>query len=202
MVTKAGLLVSAVVVLLATACESTGGRRPERVVEAVENFQTLRIVDVAVLPVKAVPAELSIPLRVAFREDVVKYLVDKKSYSVADLAYVDETLGPEAIAAAGLDEARGKLNEDAILTIRIDQWDDRFLISSERIHAGGEFALHASDTGVRLWRFAFRDEPISVSGRSAPADAQDLEREAVRKLIALAIDTLPDKPKPMAPKQD
>lgn len=184
--------------LAAVSCATSGPRRPDRQVEIVPDFQTRRVVDVAVLPVRAEGTSLSVPLLADFRAEIVAFLKDRKSYSVPETRWVDDQLGawPGGFAG-GVEAASAKFTEgEAILEARVTDWSDGRLMAGRRMHASGEFSLHASGSGERLWRFTFTDEPLVVEERAATSDWRGMQRLAIRALVGRALDTLPDKPAP------
>ncbi len=179
--------IAGVLLLALAACQTSPTRMPVETAGVDPAFSETGPKDVVVLPVDASQLIRDETERAAFPEDAMressrKYLIAKKSYAVPTADWTDDTL--EA-------EGRGALDTDAILEIKMRQWDTSLLGPRGVIYAGADFRLLTPDGRRELWHYTCRDRQIPIPGPWGESAAAANAEMAARRLAEDALSRLP-----------
>ncbi len=160
--------------------------------ELAQDFPQLRVVDIAILPVKdEAGAADGIPPMV--REEIKKTLV-AKMFSPLSFESVDRKLGPlpekRSFDPAGL---KGSFDEDAILTATLTQWEGQWLRTHNKALIGATFSLFHSPSGKVVWVREIRNQYVEVSGRVTAENVRDYQSDAIRSFVRDAMRNVPRK---------
>ena len=161
---------------------------------SVGDLSAVNPVDVAVLPVEALPAVLDAPTRM-IRDSAAKALVLRR-YSPLAMDAVDETIAMSVPEGGGVLEASyspGALGEDAYLEIMIERWDMPDWMALHAINAtiSAKLIDPRHPTGPALWEARLnREFRFSMSGGTASSTDRDL-REACDEVLRTLLSTLP-----------
>ena len=80
-----------------------------------------------------------------------RYVPIRLSHADSVLANAGVSLAGSAVDAAAVQSLRGKLDEDALLGVRITRWDTSRLAATGRLQFTAETMLTSSATGQPLW---------------------------------------------------
>jgi hypothetical protein len=173
------------------ACATTPkGRQRIDEIRSDPAIATGEIVDLAVLP-PDVDSTGRFPFGKRMREAARKYLIDVKNYAVADDRFVD--------SSATLDEMRAspeamaeRLGADAVLLIRVTQWEIQDLLSRGRVYAGGSATAYGQ--GKVLWERIFADWAIHAPGAVTPSNRAEMSDALAAILTHELLEKFPPKP--------
>jgi hypothetical protein len=174
--------------LVAAACQSAPKDQESRVeVQTSPEYEHVRPVTIAVLPVKAPRADL----RLGVREEVYRLLPERK-YSPFTLREIDAHL-----------DARGQfsaqdLDWDATFEIVVDRWTP--LVGSNMWNGTGRAVL-THKTGEVLWACDFENYSFRVPSEAGAIDHEEGAKELAYFLVggSAATSRLPDCPPPPGP---
>jgi hypothetical protein len=174
--------------LLAAACQSVPTEVPESRVDVrkSEEYEKVRPVTIAVLPVKAPRADL----RMGVRQEVYE-LLPERMYSPFKLRQVDERMDRNGRFAAD------DLDWDATLEIVIDRWTP---VSGTNRWAGTGHAVMTHRTGEVLWACDFQDYAFTIPSAGGATDYEQMSEEVAHFLVGgeTGKSRLPDCPPPPA----
>jgi len=175
-------------VFLLAACAAPG-RVPSEETFLDKDLSSLELVDVALAaPEFAGPSGglLAPAMRVAGR----RYLIDVKDFAVMADAATDTALaggtidGPAAAKAAGA---------DALIAIRVTNWDTSELLPRGFAFASGTVTAWASRDGRRVFEHAFENVRMTTPGQVTGATYADTEIALVGDLARRVLASFPRK---------
>lgn len=149
-------------------------------------------IDIAVLPVYT-GRKFEPSLAKALRGTVKDELLDKR-YSPVSFDSIDSKLGdfPDS-RELDLHTMRGNFDEDALLYVRLDQWDDSMLSKHQFMLVGLTFTLYDSRTGSQLWTHRVTDRSMRMPSPNRPEGDKTTEGYIASQLVSEALATLPTK---------
>jgi len=176
--------------LFVPACQTAPNRYPVESGTINDDFAAAKIAEIVVLPVdshglqsKDVNEGQAFP-KDAMRQMVRKYLVGTKSYAVPASAWVDDAMKNGATSS---------METDAILEVRMEQWDTKFLAGRGVVYAGAAFQLKSARDNATLWTYRCTDRQIPVAGPLGASAIAANMRAAARRLTEDALSRLPRK---------
>jgi len=121
-------------------------------------------------------------------------LVDRL-YSSMGLGHVDTRLASQAAGWSIRDQASlsrlcGQFQEDAILAITVNAWDDADIMSAARVRFSLEAALVGGEEKQVLWTGRVEGSIKAGGDGPAPFDRQDRARDIARRAVAQLIGLL------------
>jgi len=157
--------------LLAAACQSTPKEIPESRVDTrkSDEYDQVRPVTIAVLPVKAPRADL----RIGVRQEVYQLLPARK-YSPFKLSEVDQHVDAQGHFTAD------DLDWDATLEVVIDKWTP---ISGTTRWAGTGHAVMTHKTGEVLWTCDFQDYAFNAPSEAGVTNYDEMAKEVAYFLV-------------------
>ena len=163
---------------------SDGGPEPE--------LFTSKPIDIAVLP-PFTGRRHEPKLASALRAEVKSELIDKR-YSPIAFDAIDTKLGefPDS-RELDVNDMRGNFEEDAILYIRLQQWDDDLLKEFQLMTLGVTFTLYDSRTGKVLWQHRIADRTTSLPNVGRDGDETTVFRKLAARTVADVLASLPSK---------
>jgi hypothetical protein len=174
--------------LLLAACQSTKKETPASVVQVrpSPDYEKVRPVTIAVLPVKAPRADLQIIVR----QEVYRLLPERR-YSPFKLTEVDAHIDSNGKFAAD------DLDWDATLEIVFDEWAP----STGNYWAATGHAVMTHKTGEVLWACDFQDYAFLVPPKTGTAEHGEAARQIAYFLVGgeSGKSRLPDCPPPPGP---
>lgn len=182
------------VVWVATACQTAPKELPQPTSEGGPTAALYKHqpVDIAVLPVFT-GRRYEPNLADALRGQVKKELLTLR-FSPLSFEWVDSKLGdfPDS-RPLDLNQMRGNFEEDALLYVTLDQWDDSLLSKHQMMIVGLTFSLYDSRTGTELWRHRVRDRTMRLPKPSPSKESATTEQLIADVLVGEALATLPSK---------
>ena len=151
-------------------------------------------VNIAVIPVYDNSAQQSASWLLDDMRQAAEYTLPTRRYSPMATQWVDQRLVTAAVPASlrepsSVAQLRGRFEEDAILAIMVNQWDEADLMRSARVHFDLEAALLGGDNGETLWSGRLHGSIKAGADGPAPRDrrerARDVARRAVEALVEL-----------------
>lgn len=186
---------------LLSGCQSEPPVRMAASLRVAPELLTLRPADIAILPIEDGTLTRSFgPLEGRMRAALVKQLAERL-YSPLDPSHVDRRLRDTGRLATGspvdgtwLGSVRGSFGEDAVLGVRITQWDVSKIMDTRRVQFSAELLMLGSQTGATLW--SGRVEGSVKAGGDGPAPLGREQRiESAADVVAGAIAPgLPNRP--------
>lgn len=183
----------AVLSVLLAGCQSEPPVRMVASLRVAPELMTLRPADVAILPIEDGTLARSFgPLEGRLRAALVKQLAERL-YSPLAPDHVDRRLRDTGRFATGspLDAAwlggvRSTFDEDAVLGVRVTQWDVSKIMDTRRVQFSAEILMLSSATGVTLW--SGRVEGSVKAGGDGPAPLGREQRiESAADVVAAAL---------------
>ncbi|HEX5138293.1 MAG TPA: hypothetical protein VFY93_15060 [Planctomycetota bacterium] len=172
--------------LVAAACQSTPKELPESWVDTRTSaeYDQVRPVTIAVMPVKAPRADL----RINLRQEVYKILPGRK-YSPFKLDEVDAHVDSNGKFSAE------DLDWDATLEVVIDKW---YPVSGTNRWSGSGHAVMTHRTGEVLWTCDFRDYTFVANTHQGVTDYEEISHDVAYFLVGSepGKTRLPDCPPP------
>ncbi len=182
------------VALATTACQTAPKELPESTSEGgpTAALYERQPVDIAVLPVFT-GRRYEPTLADALRGEVKSHLLTLR-FSPLAFEWVDSKLGdfPDS-RPLDLNQMRGNFEEDALLYVTLDQWDDSLLPKHQMMIVGLTFSLYDSRTGTELWRHRVRDRTMRLPKPDPTKESATTEQIIADVLVAEALATLPSK---------
>jgi len=148
-------------------------------------------VDIAVLPVFT-GDEYEPALRNAIRDELKDHLLEKR-YSPLAFEAIDDKLGafPDS-RELDLNQIRGNFDEDALLYVRLLEWDDTHFVRQQTMIVSIRFTLYDSRTGNVLWERRTSGMPLEAPN-PMEADERSTTEYFASVLVGDAMATLPGK---------
>lgn len=170
------------------AFEPAGQRESQDVVTRSPEWDSLDIIDVAVLH-PAVPSPDAF-LGAALRNAARRHLIEAKRYSVPASEYVDGIVGSRYDAPSP-EHLVEPLGADAALVIYLEIWDTRELLPRGRCYASGRVALY--NPAGAIWERRFADwtrlAPVNVTA----SNRSEIEAQMLGALASELLGPLPPK---------
>jgi len=185
----------AVLVIVTLGCRSIPEERlPKEVSEGgptPELFER-KPIDIAVLP-PFTGRRHEPKLASALRAEVKSELIGKR-YSPIAFDAIDSKLGefPDS-RELDVNDMRGNFDEDAILYIRLKQWDDDLLKEFQLMTLGVTFTLYDSRTGRVLWEHRIADRTTGLPSAGRDGDETTVFRTLASRTVSDAPASLPGK---------
>jgi hypothetical protein len=153
-----------------------------------------RPADIAVLPVEdASPGGAADRHLTFLRQEIMRQLVDRR-YTPLTAGVVDAAMkgnadiaaarasGASILEPATLKKLAGHSSEDALLVLRLDQWDESNLLSSKKLYFRCQAALVAND-GQQLWFGTLGGEIKAGGAGAAPRELDSMARNCGEMLV-------------------
>ncbi len=178
---------------LVTACESEPPVRLAAALRASPELAVERPSDIAIPPIEDGTVARSFgPLEATMRGALVKQLAERM-YSPLAPAHVDLRLRETGRLATGspvdpnwLGGVRNTFGEDAVLGLRITQWDVSKIMDTRRVQFSAEVLMLGTKSGATLW--SGRVEGSVKSGGEGPAPLGREQRiESAAQVVAEAL---------------
>lgn len=176
--TKSNFIILLASFVLLASCQSTVVRHTDEDYRATQDFSSLNVTDIVVLPIDLGPAvngetvvERQVPTR-KMRKMIRGYLIEKKNYAAPRESWIDEQIA-----------ANGDLDSDALLSVSILQWDTSSLEKRGVIYATATFELKSPEGDSLLWHYKCRDYQLVVD---APHGGQSISGNNVAAARLLA----------------
>ncbi len=99
--------------------------------------------------------------------------------------------GSSVVQEAVLKKLAGKAQEDAVLAIQINRWDESSLMASAIVRFSAEVTLLGSKEGRALWSGALQGQVKAGGTRPAPRDPEARANAAAAEFVAQLIQRLP-----------
>lgn len=187
---------------LLAACINTPASDVQSSLNAAPELYSSHPTNVAILPVEdATPDRRATPHLDQMRSAVARSLV-RQLYSPLGPRAVDAPLATEASAqqkpmsvtnAATLQRVAGKFNEDAILGVRVDSWDESSLMADNKVRFSADVALIDSKTKKMLWSGHLNGMVKAGGFGPAPLDRDEKARSAVEEFGWALVQRLPSR---------
>ncbi len=186
----------ALLTLVAASCVPLPPAAVASSLQATPELQTVNPSNIAVVPVEdATPGASIRDLTEAVRTEIYAQLVLKRyaplTSKVVDAVVRQHTVGttgasltrPEVIARVA-----GAMDEDAVLCVRVTQWDDSRIMSSSRVRFAADVIMVSGKTKATLWGGAVEGEVkaggLDPAPRYREERLQDVARQLARAIIA------------------
>lgn len=155
--------------------------------------------DIAVLPVEDGTQDHQVArLCEAMRQVVERGLVDRL-YTPLKTRIVDASMGRDEPAKAEtnlspsyLKRVAGKAQEDAVLAVRIDRWDESQMLVDDRVRFQVSAALAGSD-GLLLWQGNLSGTVKAGGEGAAPRDREAMARSCAELAMTELLKHLPQR---------
>ena len=141
--------------------------------------------DIAVLAVEDGTPNGAAARHLDFMRQVLQRRLPERRYAPLSAQVVDAALrdfhpgaGETLLTPAYLKRAAGHAAEDALLAVRIDQWDEGALLTELRVPFQFQAALVGND-GVLLWSGTLRGDVKAGGAGPAPRDRDAMARSCV-----------------------
>jgi hypothetical protein len=169
--------------------------------QASEALAELNPSNVAVVPVEdATRVGTAREVLEAFRQEVYAALVQRR-YTPLSSRVVDPVVREHGAAVANASMTRpeilgrvaGHLNEDALLAVRITQWDESRVMANGRVRFAVEATMISASSKAVLWSGTLDGEV--KAGREGPAPRYRDERvlDATKQVARALISQLPER---------
>lgn len=190
--------------LVAAACQSVDTSSVQANVNTFPALAVQKPADIAVLPIEDGTAGGAAVREVGFlRQELMRQLVDRR-YTPMTAAAVDASMKGNAEVAAAkaaggsiLEPARlakiaGHCSEDALLVLRLDQWDDSNLMFDKKLGFRCQAAMIGSN-GQQLW-YTTLGGTIQAGGvGAAPRDRDGMARNCAAQIVRELMNRLPQR---------
>tara|TARA_R110002111_G_scaffold104418_2_gene162000 strand:+ start:272 stop:919 length:648 start_codon:yes stop_codon:yes gene_type:complete len=130
------------------------------------------------------------------REAFVNALIERH-YAPLSLDYVDANMpepvqaGPGGVGTQNASYVRGILNEDAVLQVIVNDWDESLWNARKAIRAQIEVRLENSSGGPAFWVATFDDRRDFAAREKHHATMISLRKEAFREIAKEILSQLP-----------
>jgi len=155
-----------------------------------------RPVDIAVLPIHDNSMRQSASWLVEDMREAAERALPEQRYTPLGTQWVDQRLVSAPVPASlrqpsAIAQLRGRFEEDAILAIMVNQWDESDLMRSARVHFDLEAALIGGDGGQTLWSGRVQGSIKAGADGPAPLDRRERARDVARRAIEELIRNIP-----------
>ncbi len=154
--------------------------------------------DIAVLPIEDRTADKKVSRLLSFMRAEIRRRLPLRRYAPLTSQAVDAAFGEHLpvdgssiIDAAVLGKLAGKAEEDAVLAIQINRWDESSLRASGVVRFAAEITLLSSSDRRPLWSGGLEGHVKAGGLRPAPLDPRDRAKAAVSEFATQLLDRLP-----------
>ncbi len=162
------------------------------------DLHRLRPADIAVLPIEDRTSNKSVSRLLPFMREEINRSLPRRRYSPVSTQAVDAAFGDSlpvdgssVVQEAVLKKLVGKAQEDAVLAIQINRWDESSLMASAIVRFSAEVTLLGSKEGRALWSGALQGQVKAGGTRPAPRDPEARANAAAAEFVAQLIQRLP-----------
>lgn len=165
---------------------------------AAPDLYTVNPADIAVMPVEdATPDRRVTPHLDLIRQEVAKSLVGRL-YSPLTARAVDAQLATDPLRgtvtdATLLGKVAGRFGEDAVLGLRITQWDESKIMATNRIQFSADVTMVDAKGKRTLWSGNFTGDVKAGGSGPAPLDRDEKVRSAAIGFAQELISRLPSR---------
>lgn len=155
--------------------------------------------NIAVLPVEDRTPNKSVARLLPYIREEINASLPARKYSPMAVGWVDTAIkgyvpaeGSSVVEEAVLRTLADKLaDEDAVLAVQINRWDDSSLMASAIVRFSAEVTLLGSKEGRALWSGDLEGQVKAGGSHPAPRDPDDRARAAAAEFVAQLIQRLP-----------
>lgn len=185
--------------LAASACVPLPPAAVSSSLQATPELQTVNPSNIAVVPVEdATPGASVHALLEVVRDEIYAQLVLKR-YAPLTSKVVDAVVREKGAGAAGASLARpevlaqvaGTMNEDAVLCVRVTQWNDSRVMSASRVRFAADVIMVSARTKATLWGGAIEGEVKAGGQAAAPRYREERLADIARQMARAIISQLP-----------
>jgi len=196
-----GRRVAVLSLLFLTACVPLPPAAVNSSLQASEALHTVNPSNVAVVPIEdATPGGNAGEVLETIRQEICGALVRRRyaplSSRVVDPVVREQTTGlanatftrPEVLARIA-----GHLNEDAVLAVRITQWDESRIMANARVRFAAEATMLGTATKAVLWGGTLDGEIKAGQPGPAPRYRDERVLDVARQIARALISQLPER---------
>ena len=154
--------------------------------------------DIAVLPIEDRTSDKKVSRLLAYMREEINRALPLRKYSPISIRTVDAAFGDSLpvdgsslIQEAVLKKLCGRADEDAVLAVQINRWDESSLLSSAIVRFAAEVTLLSSKEGLALWSGDLQGQVKAGGQKPAPRGPSARARAAAKEFVAQLIDRLP-----------
>ena len=162
------------------------------------DLHRLHPADIAVLPIEDRTTNKRVSTLLPYMRAEINRSLPLRRYSPVSTQAVDAAFGDSlpadgssVVQEAVLKKLAGKAQEDAVLAIQINRWDDSSLFASAIVRFSAEVTLLGSKEGRALWSGGMEGQVKAGGLDPAPRGPEDRARAAVAEFVAQLIQRLP-----------
>lgn len=195
---------SLLALLLAAACQTVDPVTVQANVNSTPALAVQKPADIAVLQVEdASPGGAASRHTPFLRQELMRQLVGRR-YSPMTATVVDAAMkgnaelaqakasGTSILEPARLSKLAGHCSEDALLALRIDQWDESNLMAGKKLSFRCQATMVGSN-GQQLWFVALAGEIKAGGIGAAPRDLDGMARSCGEMIVRELMGRLPER---------
>eukprot|EP00904_Undaria_pinnatifida_P001907 jgi/Undpi1/11717/HiC_scaffold_37.g14012.m1 len=184
--------------LVLGACASTPSVDVTPSVSPTPRLAAVNPIDIAVLPVHDNSVSKSATWLLADMREAAEFALPGRRYSPLGSQYVDARLVVGTVEASlrqpsSIAALCGRFEEDAILAIMVNRWDDRDVMRTARVKFDLEAALIGGEDRQTLWSGRLEGSIKAGGDGPAPLDRQERSRDVAKRAVDALIDLIDER---------